>query len=364
MTTMPLFKSIEELTPELMTNVMRASGEIGTGDSVTAVSAASFGDDGGLLSFLYRVSMEYSSGAQGPATAVVKFPTDDPNQRGIADALGFFNRECVFYNVVAPTAPFHCPTIYGQAQEEGSTDFVIIMEDLGHMDRIDQVRGASKEESETVLTALAKLHAHYWEHDDLDELSATFLPLDNPVYHAALPDVFSAGWAALKANAPDLLDPTVEKFGDNYSSHLGGMLAALNSPRTLLHGDYRSDNLLLDPDGKLAVVDFQITSVGNGAFDIAYFLSSSVTPEVRAEHGEYLLGVYHDTLTGEGVDFSFEDFMRGFQIALDFCLIYGVASFAGWESFGSRQRELMRTIASRTMTSIVDADALASLPAI
>ena len=362
MSTMPLIKSIEELTKELMTEIMRSSGELGSDESVIAVSATSFGDDGGLLSFLYRVSLDYSDGASGPATVVVKFPTDDPNQRGIADALGFFNRECVFYNVVAPTAPFHCPTIYGQAQEDGTTDFVIVMEDLGYMDRIDQVVGANREQSEIVLRALAKLHAHYWEHDDLDELSATFLPIDNPVYHAALPDVFGAGWAALKVNAPELLDSGVEKFGDNYAAHLPDMLAALNTPRTLLHGDYRSDNLLLDQDGNLAVVDFQITSTGNCAFDIAYFLSSSITPEVRNEHGEHLLRVYHDTLTSEGVEYGFEEFRRSFQIALDFCLIYGVASFAGWDSFGDRQKDLMRAMASRTMTSILDADALASLP--
>ena len=78
------------------------------------------------------------------------------------------NRECVFYNVIAPTAPFRTPVIYGQAQADDSTDFVIIMEDLGHMERIDQVAGATLAQSETVLVALAKLHAQYWDHDDLE----------------------------------------------------------------------------------------------------------------------------------------------------------------------------------------------------
>jgi hypothetical protein len=50
-------------------------------------------------------------------------------------------------------------------------------------------------------------------------------------------------------------------------------------------------------------------------------------------------------------------------VALAFCLIYGVASFAGWDSFGERQQELMRSMASRTIYSILETNALDSLNA-
>ena len=363
MNDMPLIGSADELTPEFLTGVMRSCGVVPADGEVTSVEAVSFGDDSGLLSFLYRLHLGYSAGVDGPPTVVAKFPTDDPGQRGIADALGFFNRECVFYRVVAPGAPFQAPSVYGMAQAEDSTDFVIIMEDLGHMQRIDQVAGASLDASETALVALAQLHAHYWEHDDLDELSQTFLPIDNPIYHAALPDVFATGWASLKVNAPDLLDERIEAFGDRWASYLPWMLEALNTPRTLVHGDYRSDNLLLDSDGALAVLDFQIAGVGNCAYDLAYFLSSSIASELRDEHGEHLVHLYHDTLTAHGVDLSFEDLMTSYRIGLDFCLIYGCASFAGWDSYGTRQKQLMRTIASRTIAAIIETDALSSLPA-
>jgi hypothetical protein len=363
MSNMPLITSIEELTAEVITDLLQAADSLTESQHVTAVEPVSFGDQSGLLSYLYRVGLTYSDGAQGPATVVVKLPTDDPNQRGISDALGFYNRECTYYNVVAPTAPFKTATIFGQAQATDSTDFIIVMEDLGHMERIDQVVGATLPESETVLKALAKLHAVYWGHQDLENLSSTFLPMDNPIYHAALPGIFGAGWASLKVNAPDLLDPEIIEFGDNYSTHLPQMLASLNTPTTLLHGDYRADNLLLDEEGNLAVIDFQITSMGNCAFDIAYFLSSSVTSETRAAHADQLLHLYHDTLTAEGVNYSFEDLEAGFRVALAFCLIYGVASFAGWDSFGERQQELMRSMASRTIYSILETNALDSLNA-
>jgi len=361
---MPLVRSIEELTPKALTDLLRARGVLDSEQSVTAAESTSFGEEGGLLSFLYRVALSYSDGATGPGTVVVKLPTDDPNQRGIADALGFFNRECVFYGQLAESAPFRCPTMYGQAQADDSTDFVLVMEDLGHMSRIDQVVGATRTEAEAAMAGLAKFHAHYWDHHDLDELSATFLPLDNPIYHAALPDVFGAGWAALKANEPGLINARVEEFGDNYGAHLANMLAGINTPRTLVHGDYRADNLMLDQAGNLAVIDFQIMAVGSPAFDVAYFISQSVTTETRRELGEELLSLYHETLRGAGVDYSMEEFTASFQTALSFCLIYGVASFAAWESFGDRQKDLMRAMASRTVATIIDADSLATLPAL
>jgi hypothetical protein len=50
---------------------------------------ASLGDAAGIF---FRVHPEYSKGAVGPASVVVKFPAADPGQRGMADALGFYKR--------------------------------------------------------------------------------------------------------------------------------------------------------------------------------------------------------------------------------------------------------------------------------
>lgn len=364
MTSMPLIRSIDELTPSIMTDVMRSRGGLTGDQSVVGVDSESFGDSAGLLSYLYRTSLTYSDDAAGPASVVVKIPTDDPAQRGIADALGFFNRECVFYNEVASNAPFRSPIIYGQAQADDSTDFIIIMEDLGHMERIDQVVGATPDEAKTVLVPLAKLHAEYWGHESLPGLAETFLPIDNPVYHAALTDVFGAGWAAVNQHAPEIIEERIKDFGNHYARHLPFLLRSLTTPQTLLHGDYRSDNLLLDDAGSLAVVDYQIMSVGNGGFDLGYFLSQSVTTETRNAHGEELIRLYHQTLTDGGVDLAFDDLMVSYRQALAFCPIYSVASFAGWESFSDRQKDLMKAMFTRSAASIVDTDALATLPSL
>ena len=52
----------------------------------------------------------------------------------------------------------------------------------------------------------------------------------------------------------------------------------------LLHGDYRLDNIMFGPDGSVTVVDWQTIAVGLPARDLAYFLSTSLTPDRRRVH--------------------------------------------------------------------------------
>ncbi|MEZ5258269.1 MAG: aminoglycoside phosphotransferase family protein [Ilumatobacteraceae bacterium] len=56
---------------------------------------------------------------------------------------------------------------------------------------------------------------------------------------------------------------------------------------TVVHGDYRLDNLLFGPPGSatpLAVVDWQTVSYGSPMNDVAYFLGAGLQIEDRREH--------------------------------------------------------------------------------
>jgi len=61
------------------------------------------------------------------------------------------------------------------------------------------------------------------------------------------------------------------------------------------HGDFRTDNLLIDAcDGAvaLAVVDWQTVGVTSPLLDVAYFLTTSLSPEDCARHEFELLDYY------------------------------------------------------------------------
>jgi aminoglycoside phosphotransferase (APT) family kinase protein len=81
------------------------------------------------------------------------------------------------------------------------------------------------------------------------------------------------------------------------------------------HGDFRTDNLLIDAcDGSvaLAVVDWQTVGVGSPLLDVAYFLTTSLTPEDCARHEFELLDYYLAKLVDYGVAIPAEVARREF----------------------------------------------------
>jgi thiamine kinase-like enzyme len=106
---------------------------------------------------------------------------------------------------------------------------------------------------------------------------------------------------------------TLEKLGSRMSAQdrdtveeSGALIAdwLLGAPDrfSLLHGDYRIDNLLFDPQRtEVTVVDWQTLAVGLPARDLSYFLATSLQPADRAAAERALVDAYHDALTARGV---------------------------------------------------------------
>ena len=86
---------------------------------------------------------------------------------------------------------------------------------------------------------------------------------------------------------------TLDKLGDRMSPHdretfceaMGSVEPWLLSEYdrfALLHGDYRLDNMLFDPDRTgVSIVDWQTLGVGLPARDLAYFTATSLDSQLR-----------------------------------------------------------------------------------
>lgn len=357
-----LIRTGAEITDEWLTSVFRASGDLTDSQSVTSHKSVSLGDAAGLLGELFRVELQFSDSATGPQSVVIKFPASDPQQRGVADALGFYTREVTFYNEHVEGLPFGVPRSYGAVQDTEGTDFVLVMEDVGHLDQIDQVAGASLDQARTAISEIAKFHAQWWAHPDLEAMGETFIPLSAPLYLAVLPGIFASGWPNCLSHESHNLTEGVTDFGNSYGDFLPFLLGELASPATLVHGDFRGDNLLFDSSGGLTIIDFQITGVAHGLYDVAYFMCQSIDSDVRHGHDESLIQLYVDTLSANGVDVAVDEAMRLYRVASAFCLIYAVTSFQAFDAFDGRQHELMSKMLSRTVRTIEDNDALSVLP--
>jgi hypothetical protein len=82
-------------------------------------------------------------------------------------------------------------------------------------------------------------------------------------------------------------------------------------PSSVVHGDYRLDNLLFAPDGSGATegpgapavlaIDWQTAAVGPPLRDVAYFLGTSLATHVRRSAEESLVAEYHSAVVDRGV---------------------------------------------------------------
>ncbi len=352
-----LIRSEEDITTSWVQGVLHGSGALPKDVTVTGFTTDRIGEGVGILSVLQRVTPTYSNAAAGPKSFVVKYPTSDGNLRFAADALEFYIRELIFYRDCAPDAPFKTAKCYGQAIASDNTDFTIAMEDIGYMRPLNQLEGVSLVEAKKLLEVLADFHAMWWGSPKLEEIEQTFKPVANPTYEFVLPPMFSNAWPAVQQHAGDLIPDSVAKIGEIWSEKCMWMLQNMMSPKTLCHGDFRADNLMFDGDHP-AVIDFQITGTGSGMYDVAYFISQSIHPDVRHGHDEELLNTYFSRLDHHGVTYERKEMMRQYLIGICFCVTYSVTAFPSFEENNDRGKSLLRDMLNRSLRAVVDNDAL------
>lgn len=361
--------SIDGVTADWLTKALRITGDIGDSTTVTTVDHSRFAEGVGLLSELYRTTLSYDGPADGaPQSIITKFAIADPAQRGLAEALNFYTKELHFYTHLVGHMPIAVPRAYAAMQDPASSDFILLMEDMSALRTADQQIGVTWEDALRSARNMAKLHASFQGHDVLSEFAEVYTPILNPVYLAALPGVFAAGWENAQNYGGEHLTPEVKAFGDRFGELVPFLLGSLMEPTTLLHGDWRADNLFYHSDSPtdanqdMAVVDFQIMGQGSGAYDLGYFAGQSIAPEVRQGRDHELIDAYLDALRAEGVERDRDDFERQYRLSLAHCLIYAVASFQSYELLPANSQSLMTNMLGRSVRSIIDNDSLALLP--
>jgi Phosphotransferase enzyme family len=353
-----LLKSDADITPQWVEGVLRGSGNLEDGVSVTGVSTERIGEGVGILSILQRITPSYSGQtSKGPKSFVVKYPTDDATQRFTADALALYIRELIFYRDCAPDAPFRTAKCFAQAIAGDNTDFTIAMEDIGHMRALNQLDGISLDESRVLLEKLADFHAMWWGSPKLASYAGEFQPLANPTYNAVLPMLWEGGWPNVEKYAGHLLPDSVREIGGIWAGKVAWMLDNLMTPTTMCHGDYRADNIMFDGD-KPAVIDFQLIGTGSGIYDVGYYISQSIATDVRRGHDRDLLETYLKRLESHGIEVDRDEAWRQYLICICFCVTYGVTTFGGFAEQNERGQQLLQDMLLRALNCVADNNAL------
>jgi aminoglycoside/choline kinase family phosphotransferase len=357
--------SPDALSPEWLTAALQSGGARNA--NVASFDYEPIAAGVGFLGKLGRLHLRYAEGGKDlPRTLVVKQATPDAKSRQLAKMFRFYEREVAFYRDVGSAAGIRIPTMHFGAADPQSGDFVMLLEDLAPARVGDQLAGCSAHDARAAIGAIAKCHALWWENPRLK--SFAWLPATNdPINHFAQ-FAYQGCWESFVQFVGEKMTPALRRTGEALASNVIRMLDGfLERPTTLLHGDYRADNLFFGGAGPdvpaLAAVDWQVSSRGAGAFDLAYFLSGNVTTEVRRSIEMDLLKHYVEVLHDNGVrDYRFDSCLEDYRFGVLFCLVYSVIVIGTLDPTNERGVAVFHANFERVAAAIADLDAGAMMP--
>jgi aminoglycoside phosphotransferase (APT) family kinase protein len=301
-----------DVTPEWLSAVL---SERHPAVEVSGVDVVAIGT--GQTGATYRVTARYvTEPGELPQTFVIKLPAQDDTVRDRV-VIGY-RSECAFYSSVVDRVQVPTPQCFYCEITEDAMDFALLLADQAPAVQGDQLAGCGEQEARLAVSALAGLHAPSW---------CDPVWLDFPGIAFGRPD--AAGASGMGEVARMSADITLEKLGDRMTAEdretfrtamglVEPWLLAEYDRFALLHGDYRLDNMLFDPDRtRVSVVDWQTLGVGLPARDLAYFTATSLNSRLRASIEEDLVADYHRALSDCGVtDYDRETCWRDYRLGV------------------------------------------------
>lgn len=342
--------AVSDLTPAWFTAVLRDSGTLAATSNVTEVQLDRIGDDESMMSALYLASLTCDTAGEAPDRVVVKLASTSEEMRMTAALFRFYDREVLFYDRFAHTVDARIPGHHLARMHPEEPQFVIVMEDIGGGRQVDQITGLDLPDTMAAMDAIADFQAPNWG-ADLSAHADTMIPFDSEPLHMLIPDNFANGWQRTKPKLTDEIAPEVVEMCDRFGEICPQILEAMNGPDTVIHGDYRAENLSFDSEGIL-LFDFQLACIAHGAVDVGYCLSQSVRSDVLSEHGDALLERYIDRLAGHGIDLGIDDARRACQASMIFHLQIPFQVLSA-DGLPDRAEQLARTMLRRASTEIV-----------
>ena len=308
----------------------------------------------GQMAHNERYRLTYADpAARGPASVVIKFPSPDEQSRA-AGAAGGYRNEVRFYTDLAADLAVVVPDCIHGAVSDDSATFTLVLEDLAPARQGDQIAGATDEQVRVAAENLAGLHAPRWDDPGLADIEWL-----NPSGGDAIGyvELFTPMFVdRYRHRLSDRARTVFETFGAN----VGNWLATEPSTRTLVHGDYRLDNLLFaTPEGGATVsaVDWQTIGVAAAGRDLGYLLGNSAVPEDRRRHEPDVLAAYREAMDQLGVTLTAEEVMTQYRHGtFQGPFITMLGSIAVGQT--DRGDDMFMAMADRSAAQIVDLDAL------
>ena len=333
----------KDVTATWLTKALQSSGVIPADVEVASLRHEPLGGGTGVFGVLARLVVDYTeTTTSAPTRMVLKIPTAAPENKNVALALGIYVRETYYFNELAARTPVPSVRCLYADMDIAAGEFVLIIDEVAHLTVGDQLNGATVPQLERTLKEIAKWHAAWWEHPDLDTFD--WLPTnDSPIQLAVVPGIMRGAMPVIEADWIPRLGEEAVALGRDVADKFEEIMARSSAAaRTLCHGDVRLENVFFNADASdIMFIDFQMLVKGTPAQDVQYLLSSSMDPEVWDKEGMRLLELYHNELVALGVThYSWDTFWSEFQLQCLWAMVAPASTVGGFDMGDDKGKQL------------------------
>ncbi|MGI9625028.1 MAG: phosphotransferase [Acidimicrobiales bacterium] len=379
-------QSASELTADWFTGALDVSTEA----AVRSVEVEMIGSGIGFIGDVFRCKLSWDTvDADLPASVVVKVPSSLRSNRLFGEGVRAYERELDVYRSLSGqlgvTMPVHLHSdmdpnpapwlnevirwlldnlpLRGvnwlvdrllSLPDQVLRRFLLVIEDIHDARPANQLESGTVEDALGALECLAGLHAQNWMNSRLVAEHPLVWPANRT------PRVFQASYKRHRddffARFADVVDPgaaahldTIQDRVPELSDHM------VTPPWTLLHGDYRLDNVLFRETGDIVIIDYQLVLWGRAGYDVAYFITTALDPEHKGAEDE-LLDAYLSALVDHGIsDYSSSELRRDVKITKELLAhrFVGTGTLLDTEIEGS-DHTLIDVMAHRTIGWALD----------
>lgn len=346
-----LIAGADQITPTWIQAVLQHAGI--SAPRVSLLNTRPVGH--GNLSATVRTEITYNANAADAVRSVIAKLTSGIGQAvEIAAAHDVYRRECEVYGFLGAEPPLATPRCYWRQVGPDGRTINLVLEDLSERTRPgDQIAGCSVQEAEAVAQELASLHAAFWDDPRLGGSDWLYNRAAG-AEAAAVTNTMAA--KAFRERFGGRTDPALLDAIDRVVADLPRHFAAIPRARTLVHGEPRVDNVLFEdrPDGPRAwLIDWQFADHGSPMFDLAYFLSGSLTVEDRRSIDQLLVARHHAAIAAIDPAYTLEQARAEFAGSLPLALYFTVGAVLAMPPSEHGDR-LLLALAERNIAALRD----------
>ncbi|MGD9659995.1 MAG: phosphotransferase [Porticoccaceae bacterium] len=282
--------TFESITPEWLTSVIGAQTP---GAEVVSLQLGPVDDGTSNRRFIYMTWNDKGRAAGLPESVFCK-GTLSLESRFILGLNGGVKAEVNAYRVLLPKLGVIAPRPFHANYDPETLNSIIVLENLASkVDFCTMATDLTYEQAQSQMRLLAELHGTFYEskalRTDLNMFDAWedffFITCD----HLGWADASIKGFAAAKKVIPPRL---FAREAEIWPATVKAGRAHSTMPQGMIHSDVHLKNWFITPKGEMGINDWQNCTRGNGSRDLAYCISTGLTPEKRRLWEHDLIAYY------------------------------------------------------------------------